>query len=58
MVKKQTKKFFTIIKYVCDCYTSHNNFSKKLYNSDPKKIAIVGMISSIIGATIAWDGYN
>ena len=57
ITKKHKKKFWTIIKYICDCYTSHDKFSRKFYKACPKKIAIVGMTSSVINSCIAWSSY-
>lgn len=42
-------KILKIVKYLIDSITSYNKFSKRIWELQPKKAAILGIISSFIG---------
>lgn len=47
--KKKRIKVLKIIKYLFDSLTSYCKFSKRIWELEPKKAAILGILSSLIG---------
>ena len=52
--QQNLKKELTIAKYALDSFTSHNEFSRKLFSCDPKVNTFVGFVSSVVGLIVLW----
>ena len=52
--QENLKKELTIAKYMFDSFTSHNEFSKKLFTCDPKVNTMIGFVSSVVGLVALW----
>lgn len=48
------KNKMMMIKYVLDTFTSHNDFSQRLFTANPKIISTIGFISSLLNLYLVW----
>jgi hypothetical protein len=47
-------KRLTIIKYMMDTVTSHNDFSRKIGSINIQQCTFIGLVSSLLGLKLIW----
>lgn len=48
------RNLIVIVRYVLDSLISHNEFSMKRFNLDPKIVSILGLVSSMLNILLVW----